>query len=222
MLPKNAWCVGRNYAEHAKELGNEIPSRPLFFLKSGGACFHLGKQFGSVFSGAEKNTNIQWPHWAQNVHHEIEMILQFNENKEFSHIGLGLDLTERTLQNDLKKQGHPWTLAKSFQRSAPLSALVALDSLKIGDFSTWWSQLKIELYLDSQLVQTGHTQDMIFNPFLLKDFVLEHFPVEKDDLLFTGTPSGVGAMKIGSQGRALLTWQRDSQSQVIIDWSFHV
>ena len=150
------------------------------------------------------------------------MILQFNENKEFSHIGLGLDLTERTLQNDLKKQGHPWTLAKSFQRSAPLSALVALDSLKIGDFSTWWSQLKIELYLDSQLVQTGHTQDMIFNPFLLKDFVLEHFPVEKDDLLFTGTPSGVGAMKIGSQGRALLTWQRDSQSQVIIDWSFHV
>src|SRR5688572_19799974 len=109
---RNIWAVGRNYAEHAKELGNKAPLEPLIFLKAG----------SSAFFGAE----ISLPPWTQEVHHEIEMALQFGEDLNLISYGLALDLTERKIQNQLKANGHPWTLAKSFSNACPISRFVAI------------------------------------------------------------------------------------------------
>jgi acylpyruvate hydrolase len=171
--------VGRNYADHAKELGNQIPKEPLIFLKAGSCAFF----------GAE----ISLPSWTQEVHHEIELALKFDENLEISHFGLALDLTERKIQNFLKAHGQPWTLAKSFTNACPLSKfhpLSHLDSLQ---------NMPLALHINNQVRQLGSTADMIFSVATLADFVRAHFPVCPGDLLLTGTPAGVGPIHRGDR-----------------------
>ncbi len=177
MQHQNIWAVGRNYAEHAKELGNEVPSTPLFFLKSG-SCLQF-------------NSTIELPNWVTEVHHEIEIALLIDENSQFSHYTLALDLTERNLQNDLKKKGQPWTLAKSFINACPIGQWQIFKN---------WEELKdkkLSLSVNGSERQAGYGQQMIFAPIELLAYVREHFPVQPGDILLTGTPAGVGPIHRG-------------------------
>ena len=175
---RNLWCIGRNYADHAKELGNAVPETPLVFLKA-----------GSTIQGSD--TEIVFPDWASDIHHELELALQWNENLEIRRACLALDFTERTLQTELKEGGKPWTLAKSFSGATAVTNFFDIKGTE--DLSGF----EMELLLDDELKQKGHLTDMIFGLQTLVDYVEKHFPVCPGDLLLTGTPSGVGPVKPG-------------------------
>lgn len=200
MSIQNLWCVGRNYAEHAKELQNEIPTAPLIFLKSG-ACVNT-------------SSKVALPNWAEDIHHEIEIVLQLNDRLEFENIGLGLDLTERKLQGQLKAKGQPWTLAKSFVNAAPLSPLLPLHELNKSPFQEWWKDLEITLSVNSQVRQQSSASQMIFDPFTLLEFIKKHFPVQPKDLIFTGTPAGVAALKLQDRAQS----QLKLNGQTCLEW----
>jgi 2-keto-4-pentenoate hydratase/2-oxohepta-3-ene-1,7-dioic acid hydratase in catechol pathway len=180
MIIRNIWAIGRNYAEHAKELGNEVPSEPLIFLKAGSTA---------VINTAE----FAIPSWAQNVHHEVELALKFNTQLKIDKAAVALDLTERTLQQKLKAKGSPWTLAKSFINSCPLSDFFEVSSLNE------LKKLNIYLTVNGELRQKGNTSQMIFSLEQQLEYLLAHFPVCPGDVLLTGTPSGVAALTRGDQ-----------------------
>ena len=182
----NIWAIGRNYANHAKELGNDIPKTPLIFLKAGSTLSHSQK--------------ILLPAWSTDVHHEIELILQLGENSKITKVGLALDLTERTAQAEAKKMGLPWTMAKSFKNSTPISAMVDFESSETNLKTL--QNLELKLWVNDQLRQNGHTSQMIFKIPELIQYVQNIFPVEAGDLLLTGTPEGVGPLQHGDQVRA--------------------
>lgn len=188
---RNIWAVGRNYADHAKELGNAVPEKPLIFLKAG-SCAVFGESFSI-------------PAWCKDVHHEIELALQLDENLKAKSFGLALDLTERSIQNELKSKGQPWTLAKSFSQSCPLSDFIEVSDLK--DLAS----LEISLKINNELKQIGNTKQMIFDLPTLVDHVKAHFPVCPNDVILTGTPAGVGPLKPGDKLVAELK-QTDQQS----------
>ena len=181
---RNIWAVGRNYADHAKEMGQEIPQEPLIFLKAG-SCAFFGEE-------------ISLPSWSQDVHHEIELALKFDQALEISHFGLALDLTERKIQNRLKEERQPWTLAKSFSGACPLSQFYPITDLGA------LKNLPLALNINGQVRQLGSTSQMIFSIEKMIDFVKNHFPVCPDDLLLTGTPSGVGTLVRGDRLSAQL------------------
>lgn len=182
---RNIWAVGKNYHEHAKEMGGDAPTSPLFFLKAGSCA-------------VEDTELIELPKWATDVHHEVELALKFDENLKVSHFGLALDLTERTIQGQMKAKGLPWTLAKSFTNSCPLSSFLPLKSL------TEIKALDLKLWVNDNLKQKGNTKEMVHDLEKLINFALEHFPVTPGDLLLTGTPSGVGPIKPGDSVRGQL------------------
>ncbi len=180
---RNIWAVGRNYAEHAKELGNDIPTAPLIFLKAGSCAVQHSSEFTV-------------PDWCQDVHHEIELALRFDDKLNITQAAVALDLTERKKQNELKTKGQPWTLAKSFTNSCPLSDFFEVKNV------TDLSDLTLLLHVNGDLRQKGSTQQMIFNIPTLVDYVRQHFPVCPGDILLTGTPSGVAAIQKGDQIQA--------------------
>ena len=182
----NIWAVGRNYANHARELGNDIPKKPLIFLKA-----------GSTLSRSQK---ISLPSWSTDVHHEVELILQIGPDFQVTKVGLALDLTERAAQAEAKKMGLPWTMAKSFKNSTPISELVDFDSNASNLKSL--QNLELKLWVNDQLRQDGHTSQMIFKIPELIQYVQNIFPVEVGDLLLTGTPEGVGPLQHGDHVRA--------------------
>lgn len=175
---QNIWAVGRNYADHAKELGNEVPTEPMLFLKAGSSATLASK-------------DIHLPTWATEIHHEVELALQFDENLQIDEACIALDLTERNKQNQLKAKGHPWTLAKSFTGACPLSAFFPVSDLEE------LKNLEIILKINGDLRQNGNTAQMIFGYERLIEFVRQHFPVVPGDLLLTGTPAGVGPIRRG-------------------------
>ena len=178
----NFWCVGRNYADHAKELGHAVPSEPMIFLKAG-SCLVEGPE-------------IRLPAWPGEIHHELEIALQFSTSLNFAKMALALDLTDRVAQNRLKEKGQPWTLAKSFRGACPLSPAVPFRDPRA---------LHLQLLVNGQIRQDGLGKDMIFDAATLKSFVLERFPVVPGDWLLTGTPAGVGALKPGDRLEASLS-----------------
>ncbi|QLY24393.1 fumarylacetoacetate hydrolase family protein [Bdellovibrio sp. KM01] len=175
---QNIWAIGRNYVEHAKELGNEVPTEPLVFLKAG-SCATIA------------HSEIHLPKWATDVHHEVEIALQFDENLQISAACVALDLTERTLQSKLKAKGQPWTLAKSFTEACPIS-----NFFPVGDLDEL-RKIDIKLMVNGELRQNGNTSLMIFSYEEQIDYVRQYFPVVAGDLLLTGTPAGVGPVKPG-------------------------
>jgi fumarylpyruvate hydrolase len=185
------WCVGRNYAEHAKELGNSVPSEPLIFSKSA-ACQNSTQE-------------IFWPSFCGDIHHEIEIVLLLGSDLRISHWTLGLDLTDRSAQNRLKSLGSPWELAKSFQGSAvlgPWQKWTDFDFLKDKEFT---------LSVNEEIRQRGQMQHMIFKPQDLLEYIGKRFPLVAGDAVFTGTPSGVGPLKSKDRVKAqmaelTLTW----------------
>lgn len=183
MMIRNIWAIGRNYADHAKELGNAVPTRPLVFLKAG--------------SSASVNSNeILLPWWTEDVHHEVELALKFGPGLNIVEGAVALDLTERKLQDELKKNGQPWTLAKSFSEACAISASFSIKNL--DDYR----DRGIKLWVNDELRQDGRTSQMIFSYEQVLDYVLERFPVCPGDYLLTGTPAGVGPLKDGDVVKA--------------------
>jgi acylpyruvate hydrolase len=183
LLTQNIWAVGRNYKAHAIEMNAELPTEPFFFLKSG-SCL-------------ETNSKIILPSWSNDVHHEVEIALRIDENLNFSHLSLALDLTARDAQNRAKSKGLPWTLAKSFKGACPIGPWLSLQDISSLD------SLSLELVKNKQLVQKGQASDMIFKSGELLNYVKKHFPVQAGDIILTGTPEGVASLKSGD-----LLWAR--------------
>lgn len=175
---RNIWAVGRNYADHAKELGNAVPEQPLIFLKAGSTA-SVGAASFVLHAGAIE------------VHHEIELALQFDAHLQVTSACVALDLTDRPRQLELKAKGEPWTLAKSFRGSCPLSHAFKVEALSDLD------DLELRLTVNGEQRQGGRTSCMIFELETLVAFVKEHFPLCPGDVLLTGTPAGVGPLKRG-------------------------
>ena len=189
--PSKIVCVGRNYAEHAKELGNAIPDRPILFIKP-------PSSLSSLAQGA------RWNQALGECHFECEICLQIahplsqetNPSKALEAIGavtLGLDLTLRDLQNDLKAKGQPWERAKAFDGACILADWVEAD--EIGDLQ----ELELVLMINGVERQHGFSQDMIFDIGALLVEINQSFSLEAGDVIMTGTPAGVGALQPNDQ-----------------------
>lgn len=180
-------CVGRNYADHAKELKNDIPTEPVIFLKPDSALLKDGKAF-------------YLPDHLGEIHHELEIVLRICKNGKhisekfapdyYDQIGLGIDFTARELQTQLKNKGLPWELAKGFDNSAVLGDLKPKVGMNPSD-------LGLELKINGEKRQTGHTSAMLFSFDKIISFVSRYFSLRQGDLIYTGTPAGVGPVKIG-------------------------
>ena len=177
---RNIWGIGRNYSEHAKELNNEIPDSPVVFLKAG-SCLQAS------------SNQLTFPHWVSDLHYEVEVVLQYDPNLKFKHAYLGIDFTDRNQQQSLQKKSLPWTLAKSFPGAACITP--ALPTNKIEDLLN----MQFSLELNGEERQNSNTKYMVFDVSKIFNYVKETYPVCPDDLIFTGTPSGVGPIKNGDQ-----------------------
>tara|TARA_B110000003_G_scaffold156386_1_gene156883 strand:+ start:2002 stop:2616 length:615 start_codon:yes stop_codon:yes gene_type:complete len=189
-------CIGRNYANHAAELGHQVPERPVVFLKPQSAILSHKHPF-------------YIPSWTQDVHHEVELVVKINRlgktisdahaPRYYSEVGLGLDFTARDIQSELKAQGHPWERAKAFDGSAVVGDFVSLEALgkPIED-------LKFSLHNHEHEVQHGHSADMLFSVNRLIAEVSQFMTLKMGDLLFTGTPAGVGSVHSGDRLRGTL------------------
>ena len=182
------FCIGRNYADHAKELSNPVPERPLVFMKPPTALLVNDKPF-------------YFPDFTKELHYELEVVLKIAKNgrhvqPEFAggyyrEVSLGIDFTARDVQAELKKKGHPWEIAKGFDNSAVLGKWVALeDVLKNGSIGFY-------LQKNGERVQYGHTRDLLFSFDALIVYISKYFTLQMGDLIYTGTPPGVGPVKIG-------------------------
>lgn len=182
-------CIGRNYAEHAKELNNPIPQSPVVFMKPPSALLVNNKPF-------------YYPEFTKDLHHEIEVVLRVAKNgrhvqPEFAkdyyrEIALGIDFTARDLQQECKKKGNPWEIAKGFDGSAVLGSFVSIKKVDP-------SAIAFELQKNGELVQTGNTEDLLFSFEDIICYVSRFFKLQMGDLIYTGTPAGVGAVQIGDE-----------------------
>lgn len=180
-------CIGRNYAEHAKELNNDVPSQPVIFMKPKNAILLPGKPF-------------YYPEFSDNVQYECELVVKICKNgryvnakfadKYYNEVTVGIDFTARDLQQELKSKGLPWELAKAFDGSAAVGQFVPITP----DIS--FNDLPFELIKNGERVQTGKASDMIFNINQIIEFVSQYITVNIGDLIFTGTPAGVGPVDV--------------------------
>lgn len=183
-------CIGRNYAEHAKELKNEVPTEPVWFMKPDTAILKDGEPF-------------YFPDFTNDLHHEIELIIKINRvgkhiDEQFAHkyydeIGIGVDFTARDLQAQCKEKGLPWERAKAFDGSAPLGKFIKKEQL--GDLNN----IDFELKINGESRQIGNTQDLLFSFDKVISYVSKFVTLKVGDLIFTGTPKGVSAVKIGDK-----------------------
>lgn len=181
-------CIGRNYADHAKELNNPVPKEPVFFLKPDTALLTRNKPFF-------------YPDFSKDIHFEAEMVVKIkrlgkNIEERFAHkyydeIGLGIDFTARDLQQECKTKGLPWEKAKAFDSSAAISDFVPLSSLP--ESGEW----NFHLDINGERRQTGNTVDMIFSINQIIVHLSQYFTLRTGDMIFTGTPAGVGPVQIG-------------------------
>jgi 2-keto-4-pentenoate hydratase/2-oxohepta-3-ene-1,7-dioic acid hydratase in catechol pathway len=176
-------CIGRNYAEHAKELGNAVPTEPVFFCKPDSAILPKGNPF-------------YIPDWTDDIHYEVELVLRIDRlgkriTEEFAPryygaVGLGIDFTARDVQDELKKKGLPWEKAKGFDGSAVISQeFIPIESLPND-------AIAFSLHKNGEQVQSATSADMIFNFNQIVSHVSRYMTLKIGDLIFTGTPSGVG------------------------------
>lgn len=197
--PSKIVCVGRSYADHAKELGNAIPDRPVLFIKPPSSLTHLEQ-------------GISWnPVWGS-CHYECELTLRIDQTltaetdpaqalKAVGAVTLGLDLTLRDVQDDLKQKGQPWERAKAFDGSCILADWVELTEIKD------WKDVSYTLHINDELRQAGNTSCLIFDIATLLADISQVFTLEPGDVVMTGTPAGVGALNAGDQLRMTLQGQ---------------
>jgi len=184
-------CIGRNYANHAKELENSIPSEPVIFLKPQTALLENDRPF-------------HIPPWSSDLHHEIELVLRIHREAKniascdsqfyFDEVTVGIDFTARDVQSRLKAKGHPWERAKAFDDSAVVGRFVKLEELEkpIGD-------LRFQLTKNGEILQDGHSANMLFPVSDLIAEISTFMTLKPGDLVFTGTPAGVGPIKSGDR-----------------------
>ncbi|MEM0993305.1 MAG: fumarylacetoacetate hydrolase family protein [Bacteroidota bacterium] len=197
-------CIGRNYADHAKELNNAVPSQPLVFMKPSSALLVNSKPF-------------YYPDFSTDIHYELEVVLKIVRNgrhvqrefaaKYYEQLTLGIDFTARDLQSALKAKGHPWEIAKGFDHSAVLGEFVPISLV---------NRSNVEFYLskNGERVQHGFTKDLIFPFDELICYISKFFKLQVGDLIYTGTPAGVGPIAIGDQLKGILV-TKDGEKELL-------
>lgn len=181
-------CIGRNYANHAKEMNSAVPDVPMFFMKPDTALL-------------PKRNPFYYPNFTKDLHFECELVVRISRlgkniserfaNEYYNEIGLGIDFTARDLQQKCKEKGHPWEIAKAFEHSAPLSEkFISKTNLDLDN-------LNFSLTKNGEIVQKGNIKDMIFTIDQLIAYISQFMTLKIGDLIFTGTPEGVGPVQIG-------------------------
>lgn len=188
-------CVGRNYADHAKELKNEVPTEPVLFMKPKNALLQDGHPF-------------YYPEFTTNLHYECELVLRVSKNgkhiqekfadKYYDHISVGIDFTARDLQDKQKAKGLPWEIAKAFDNSAVVGNFIPITPEMDK------KDINFCLYKNKALAQSGNTQDLLFSFDFLVAYISRFFTLNIGDLIFTGTPAGVGPTEIGDDFEAFI------------------
>jgi acylpyruvate hydrolase len=183
-------CIGRNYADHAKEMNSPVPTEPIFFLKPDTAII-------------KDNQPFYYPDFSKEIHHEVELVIKINKagknidaqfaHKYYDEIGIGIDFTARDIQANCKEKGLPWEKAKAFDGSAPIGKFI--DKKKIVD----QNNIHFKLLLNGNSVQEGNTKDLLFTFDTLIAYVSRFFTLKTGDLIYTGTPEGVGPVAIGDK-----------------------
>ena len=180
-------CIGRNYAEHAKELNNEVPDEPVIFMKPKNALLIPDKP-------------LYYPEFTDDLQYECELVVKIHKNgkyiqerfarKYYNEISVGLDFTARDLQQRQKAKGLPWEIAKSFDASAAVGSFITLTP------DVDLNNIDFELKLNDETVQHGNSRDMIFSINKIIEHVSKYFTLNIGDLIFTGTPAGVGSLTV--------------------------
>jgi len=178
-------CIGRNYTKHIKELANEKPTEPVVFLKPDSAIL-------------PKKMPFFIPSWSNEIHYEVEILIKINRvgkhiaekfaHKYYNEIGLGIDFTDRELQGKLKAKGLPWEKAKAFDGSAVIGNFYPKENFNLENLS-------FQLIHNDEIVQDGNTKNMLWKIDSLIAYVSQYFTLKRGDIIFTGTPAGVGAVK---------------------------
>ena len=188
-------CIGRNYREHAKELSNPIPKKPVFFMKPDTALL-------------QKNNPFFYPSFSEDVHYEVELVLRICKNGRhigenfaenyYDQIGIGIDFTARDIQAECKKKGLPWEIAKAFDQSAPIGKFLKTD--EINDLN----EIDFSLKINNEIRQSGNSKDMIFSFDQIISYVSKFVTLKEGDYIFTGTPEGVGSTRIDDHFEAFI------------------
>jgi acylpyruvate hydrolase len=198
-------CIGRNYAEHAKEMKAETPTEPVFFMKPETALVRDGWPFF-------------YPEFSKEIHHEVEIVIKIckvgkNIQRQFAHkyydeLSIGIDFTARDLQAQCKAKGLPWEKAKAFDGSAPIGKFVPLSHFKnIND-------INFRLDINGKTIQQGNTRDMIFSFDTIIEYVSKFVTIKDGDLIYTGTPVGVGPVNINDKLEAFIENEKFFQCEV--------
>src|SRR6187431_351187 len=190
------FAIGRNYAEHIKELNDERPDEPVIFTKPDTAVLR-------------NNAPFYYPEFSKDIHHEVELVLRIckegkNIEEKFAHkyydaIGIGIDFTARDLQAKAKEKGLPWDIAKGFNGSAPISD----KFLPVSTFKDL-KDINFKLSIDGEIKQQGNTSLMLFSFDYIISYLSRFFTLRTGDLIFTGTPKGVSAVKVGNTLQAFI------------------
>lgn len=180
-------CIGRNYAEHAKELKNEVPAEPIIFMKPKTALLVDSKP-------------LFYPEYTNDLQYECELVVRMSKNgkyiqekfarKYYNAITVGIDFTARDLQQKQKEKGLPWEIAKAFDGSAAVGKFISIEDSKNAQ------DIKFELKINNESRQVGHTADMLFSIDKIIAYTSQFFTLNIGDLIFTGTPSGVGSLSV--------------------------
>jgi acylpyruvate hydrolase len=188
-------CIGQNYAKHNKEMKSETPVEPVFFMKPDTALITDGKPFFL-------------PDFSKDVHHEVELVLKISKNGKhideafaknyYDEIGIGIDFTARDLQAKCKEKGLPWEKAKAFDGSAPIGKFASKKEL--GELNA----INFHLNINGNTVQKGSTADLLFSFDKVISYVSTFITLRQGDLLYTGTPEGVGPVKMGDKLEAFI------------------
>lgn len=180
-------CIGRNYSEHAKELNNDVPTEPVIFMKPKNALLLTGKP-------------LYYPEFTDDLQYEAEVVVKICKNgkyiqerfagKYYDEVSVGIDFTARDLQNKLKQKGLPWEIAKGFDASAAVGKFLPITQ------QTDVNNLHFQLKVNGNVVQDGNTKDMIFSVNKIIEYASKFFTLNIGDLIFTGTPAGVGPLSV--------------------------
>jgi 2-keto-4-pentenoate hydratase/2-oxohepta-3-ene-1,7-dioic acid hydratase in catechol pathway len=189
------FCVGRNYSEHAKEMGSDVPDEPVIFMKPKSALL-------------QPHTPFYYPEFTNELHYECELVLRISKNgkyiqekfanKYYDAVTVGIDFTARDIQNELKEKGLPWEKAKAWDNSAVVGKWIPLNTLKNK------KEINFGLYKNKEQVQKGNSTDMIFDFDSIVAHISNYFSVNIGDLIFTGTPAGVGEVVVGDEIEAYM------------------
>lgn len=192
-------CIGRNYAEHAKEMNQPVPTEPVIFMKPETA-------------GLRNNLPFYYPEFTKDLHHEVELIIRISKmgrhidpvfaHRYYEEIGIGIDFTARDIQAKCKEKGLPWEKAKAFDHSAPYGKF--LPKSAFADLKN----IGFHLDVNGNTVQKGNTKDMIFHFDELIAHISQYFTLKAGDFIYTGTPEGVGPVKIGDRLQAYIEGEK--------------